>query len=221
MKGQLRMLPACPTLSAPLLSKKLGLFSPPSLTFSPPRLSQPCMPSLPWTIVQNKWEWTYGFIKMIKLFLVLIVFGHWQACLWGLVSSYMKADGDTNNWVASFEQSFLEKHGVPPSPLDTYSAALYWSIMTLTSIGYGEMTPENTTERMLCSLYMMMSGITWTYAIGSVAAIATTLDPNTVQYENTMDQCVEGRSRAPNAARLPVPHTPACLLAAAIMRPLS
>ena len=35
---------------------------------------------------------------------------------------------------------------------------------------------------------MMVSGVVWTYAIGSVAAIAATLDPNRIEYQNTMDQ---------------------------------
>ena len=35
---------------------------------------------------------------------------------------------------------------------------------------------------------MLVSGVAWTYAIGSAASIATTLDPNGVAYHNTMDQ---------------------------------
>ena len=61
------------------------------------------------------------------------------------------------------------------------------SVMTLTSIGYGAMTPVNTAERVLCSVYMFASGFMWTFAIGSVAAIATTLDPNSVIFHNNMD----------------------------------
>ena len=71
--------------------------------------------------------------------------------------------------------------------LDRYVAALYWSVMTLTSIGYGDVKPVNTAERLLCTAYMMASGLMWTYAIGSVTAIATTLDPNNILYQNTMD----------------------------------
>ena len=59
--------------------------------------------------------------------------------------------------------------------------------MTLTSIGYGDIVPQNTAERYLCSLYMLVSGVIWTYAIGSVASIATTLNPNGVLYHNMMD----------------------------------
>lgn len=138
-------------------------------------------------VVTNKWEWTFAVIKMIKLFVFLGLYAHWQACVWGLISSYMQ-DAGYPNWIAAFHVQHMDTHGGgPPTPLDTYIAALYWSVMTLTSIGYGEMTPVNTAERALCSIYMMASGIMWTWAIGSVAAIATTLDPNSVAYQNTMD----------------------------------
>ena len=60
--------------------------------------------------------------------------------------------------------------------------------MTLTGIGYGEMLPRSTAERVICTFCMMASGVVWTYAIGSVASIATTLSPNRVLYQNTMDQ---------------------------------
>ena len=142
--------------------------------------------------VMNELEWTFAVIKMIKLFTVLTAYAHWQACLWGLISSYMDAEG-VPNWVASFKDDYEADYaargimGKTPSGLDTYAAALYWSVMTLTSIGYGYATPVNTAERFLCAFYMMMSGLMWTYAIGSVTAIATTLNPNATLYQTTMD----------------------------------
>ena len=142
--------------------------------------------------VMNELEWTFAVIKMIKLFTVLTAYAHWQACLWGLISSYMEAEG-APNWVASFKENYEADYadmgilGQKPTGLDTYAAALYWSVMTLTSIGYGYATPVNTAERFLCTFYMMMSGLMWTYAIGSVTAIATTLNPNATLYQTTMD----------------------------------
>ena len=91
-------------------------------------------------------------------------------------------------WIGAFNETFVGQYGPePPSSFDVYIAALYWSVMTLTSIGYGEMTPVNGAERLLCSIYMMLSGVMWTWAIGSVAAIASTLDPNSVEHHNTLD----------------------------------
>ena len=47
---------------------------------------------------------------MIKLFIVLVVFGHWQACLWGLVSSYMD-DPNTVTWITVFSEHFRAREG--------------------------------------------------------------------------------------------------------------
>ena len=43
--------------------------------------------------VMNQWEWTYAVLNMIKLFAQLCAYAHWQACLWGLISSYYAMDG--------------------------------------------------------------------------------------------------------------------------------
>ena len=137
--------------------------------------------------VMNEWEWTFAVLKMLKLFTFLTLYAHWQACVWGLISSYMHDDGHPT-WIGAFNETFVDQYGPePPGGFDVYIAALYWSVMTLTSIGYGEMTPVNSAERLLCSIYMMLSGVMWTWAIGSVAAIASTLDPNSVEHHNTLD----------------------------------
>jgi hypothetical protein len=137
-------------------------------------------------VATGRWEWTYAVLQMIQLIVVLCFYSHWQACAWGLFSSYMEDDGYPN-WMGAFNQGHQDTFGVPAGPIDRYVAALYWSMMTVTGIGYGEMLPVNTTERALCTLWQFLSGVIWTYAIGTVAMIATTLDPNGVAFRNTMD----------------------------------
>ena len=102
-------------------------------------------------IAMNRWEWTYAVLNIIKLVAVLCLYAHWQACLWGLVSSYQCGNG-TPNWLRAFNVDFLATIGYPAGPMDRYWAALYWSVMTLTGIGYGEMLPINTVERVLCTV---------------------------------------------------------------------
>jgi hypothetical protein len=55
-------------------------------------------PGLALDVLTNWWEWTYAQMKMAKLFALLLVYAHWQACLWALVSSYMQYEGFPN-WV--------------------------------------------------------------------------------------------------------------------------
>ena len=56
----------------------------------------------------------------------------------------------------------MDMHNATAAPWEVYSAALYWSTMTVTSIGYGEMLPVNSYERGVCSLFMLISGVLWT-----------------------------------------------------------
>ena len=112
--------------------------------------------------VMNQWEWTFAVLKIVKLVVTLLIFAHWQACVWGLVSSYMADDG-VPNWITAFDAQFFDENSgtAAAGPLDRYIAALYWSVQTLTSIGYGEMLPVNTTERVICSAMMLSSSILW------------------------------------------------------------
>jgi hypothetical protein len=121
---------------------------------------------------------------MVKLVIALVLWSHWQACLWGLVSNFMD-DAGYPNWLGNFRAKFELDFQRKAQWGDTYLAAWYWSVQTLTSVGYGEMLPVNTAERALCAVYMLMSGVVWTYAIGTVASIATTLDPNGIKFHNS------------------------------------
>merc|ERR550537_269531 len=53
--------------------------------------------------------------------------------------------------------------------------SLYWAIVTLTSIGYGDITPQNEIEYWMCLLFNgCMSGI-FAYALGDLLAVISTL----------------------------------------------
>ena len=132
-------------------------------------------------------EITYAHLEVGKLFSLLLFYTHLQACLWALLSSLTDNDSDDVTWLRSFEDSFEASHGRRPSPWDAYVAALYWSAMTITSIGYGEMLPLNTGERLICSLMMLVSGMVWTFVLSTMAGVAATLNPNAVLFQTTMD----------------------------------
>lgn len=133
-------------------------------------------------------ELTYAKLQVGVLFSFLVFYTHVQACFWGILSDFTN-ENDQPTWVQSFHDDYIANNGgSPPSPWDVYVAALYWSAMTITSIGYGEMLPLNTGERVVCSFLMLVSGMVWTYILGTAAGIAATLEPNLVLFRTTMDQ---------------------------------
>ena len=132
-------------------------------------------------------ELTYAKLQIALLFFYLCFFTHLQACFWALLSSFTD-DGIHGTWLTVYVASHEETYGAPPTPYEVYLASLYFSAMTVTSIGYGEFLPVNPNERLVCCLLMAISGMVWTFILAAMAGIASTLDPNKVLFQNTMDQ---------------------------------
>ena len=132
-------------------------------------------------------EFTFAALKVLELFMWLFLFTHLQACFWGLLSG-LSDNGSRPTWIRAYESGHKDAWGEPPQPWEVYVSAVYWSAMTVTSIGYGEMLPENSAERIVCTFFMLISGMVWTYVLSTAAGIAATLNPNTVLYHTTMDQ---------------------------------
>ena len=144
----------------------------------------------------SKLEFTYAVLKVWTLFIGVGFFAHLQACVFALISMIYNprspiCDPDGTNcvpltWVENFIKNQKDM-GVTVAPFDIYIASFYWSIMTLTSIGYGDIVPVNSVERGISIFLQIASAGGWAYVIGTAAGIASTLDPNSILYHTTMD----------------------------------
>lgn len=54
---------------------------------------------------------------------------------------------------------------------DSYVDALYWSITTFISVGYGDITPRRTLEKLLVSIFMFTNILSFTYLMGYLTSI--------------------------------------------------
>ena len=66
--------------------------------------------------------------------------------------------------------------------------AFYWSITTLTTIGYGDIVPQSQEEYVLVLIGMLFGATTWAYVIGSITLIVSTLDVEAVRQGQLLDQ---------------------------------
>ena len=76
-----------------------------------------------------------------------------------------------------------------PAPSEAYAAAVYWALVTITSVGYGDITPKNPTEAWWCTVLLLIGSCLWAYIIGNVCGIVSTLDVETSRHQQTI--CVK------------------------------
>jgi len=133
----------------------------------------------------------YG-IAVVKLFLTLLIFAHLNACGWYFIANkdYTCPSCEFPNkvWVDPYNVTRTKSNG---SDYDKYIAALYWAVQTMTTVGYGDMTPDETAGRTL-SLVTMFGGATvFGYIIGNMANLLATRNAGTKKFHSNMDQLEE------------------------------
>eukprot|EP00397_Hematodinium_sp_SG-2012_P014144 GEMP01014374.1.p1 GENE.GEMP01014374.1~~GEMP01014374.1.p1 ORF type:complete len:495 (+),score=49.57 GEMP01014374.1:725-2209(+) len=150
---------------------------------------------------------THANLSLGKFLVAIIVCGHWFGCLWAMVGMSMQGPSYTNpylelvelpsnghiNWIQVFCQCptcevdcntcktcLVDHFGI-------YSAALHFSVMTLTSIGYGDIVPTYKEERVVGCLLMLFSGVLWAYIIGSACGVIANMDKHEQTFKQTID----------------------------------
>jgi voltage-gated potassium channel len=91
----------------------------------------------------------------------------------------------TVHWLAT---GWASLRGVPHDVevTTTYVQSLYWCVTTLTTVGYGDITPVTNVE-MLYAIVVEIFGIaTYGYIIGNIANILVNLDPAKARFRDNM-----------------------------------
>jgi hypothetical protein len=127
----------------------------------------------------------FGWIRLIKFVIGLLVIAHWNACVWFMIGSISLA-GETS-WITAHNLDWVDRYTLG----DRYVASLYWSMMTLTTIGYGDIAAENTNERIYNTLAMMICSLIFAYVVGTMCSLVQGLDVTNLEFQAMMDDINE------------------------------
>jgi CRP-like cAMP-binding protein len=129
----------------------------------------------------QRWETVidlrYSLLSLAGFILGILLLAHWGACLWGMIP---QLEASEDNWMVAY--------GVDEATSSSkYLAALYWSFMTVTTIGYGDVQPKTDVERIIALIFMMLGASFYAYIVGSVCSVLNSLDQATNDFHMTMD----------------------------------
>ena len=91
-------------------------------------------------------------------------------------------------------------------PGSAYVAAAYWAVMTITSIGYGDIaaTPGNVSEQVVATILMLCGAIGWGLVLGTIVGNLSNLDPERDMFTQIMSELnkMMRREDLPNEMRI-------------------
>lgn len=131
---------------------------------------------------------------------MLTVVAHWISCIWSLIAlieagTFGDALADEPNWISQWmDQSYVDG-GINPigweNDIERYGLSLFWSIQSITSIGYGNISPVTVAEYYFANFLMLLSGIFWAYIIGKIIGIAQYISADRMAYKRKMEEMNE------------------------------
>jgi hyperpolarization activated cyclic nucleotide-gated potassium channel 2 len=117
---------------------------------------------------------------LLRFVLVVLLIAHILACAW----IYIGQIGGSRGWISRSPFGSIEHY----NELELYITAMYWVLVTMFSIGYGDFTPITELERSFTIGLQFVGGLTFGSILAEATRIVNTSNPHARVRNARMDQ---------------------------------
>uniref|UniRef100_A0A8C4E6L1 Potassium channel, voltage gated eag related subfamily H, member 7 n=1 Tax=Dicentrarchus labrax TaxID=13489 RepID=A0A8C4E6L1_DICLA len=134
----------------------------------------------------------YGAAVLMLLMCIFALIAHWLACIWYAIGNVEKPYLEHKiGWLDNLGVSIGKKYNYSdpssgPSIKDKYVTALYFTFSSLTSVGFGNVSPNTNSEKIFSICVMLIGSLMYASIFGNVSAIIQRLYSGTARYHLQM-----------------------------------
>ncbi|XP_029292918.1 potassium voltage-gated channel subfamily H member 6a [Cottoperca gobio] len=138
----------------------------------------------------------YGAAVLFLLMCTFALIAHWLACIWYAIgnverTSSARIGGLKIGWLDNLAEQIGKQYNDSdpasgPSIKDKYVTALYFTFSSLTSVGFGNVSPNTNPEKIFSICVMLIGSLMYASIFGNVSAIIQRLYSGTARYHTQM-----------------------------------
>ncbi|XP_060758082.1 potassium voltage-gated channel subfamily H member 6a isoform X2 [Neoarius graeffei] len=138
----------------------------------------------------------YGAAVLFLLMCTFALIAHWLACIWYAIGNVERTGSSLGStlrigWLDNLADQIGKRYNVSdplsgPSIKDKYVTALYFTFSSLTSVGFGNVSPNTNPEKIFSICVMLIGSLMYASIFGNVSAIIQRLYSGTARYHTQM-----------------------------------
>ncbi|CAL8304330.1 unnamed protein product [Merluccius merluccius] len=138
----------------------------------------------------------YGAAVLFLLMCTFALIAHWLACIWYAIGNVERTGparigGMKIGWLDNLAEQIGKQYNDSdlasgPSIKDKYVTALYFTFSSLTSVGFGNVSPNTNPEKIFSICVMLIGSLMYASIFGNVSAIIQRLYSGTARYHTQM-----------------------------------
>ncbi|KAH9543310.1 hypothetical protein CY35_13G058000 [Sphagnum magellanicum] len=136
--------------------------------------------------IEKDVHFSYFWTRCVKLFLVTLFVCHCAACCYYLLAARKPLSEESDTWLGQQLPDFRDE-----SLWICYVTSIYWTITTLTTVGYGDLHPVNKGEMIYDICFMLFNLALTAYIIGNMTNLITHITSRTQKYRDSVQAVMD------------------------------
>ena len=120
-----------------------------------------------------------GMERLFFFVIIFVILCHIVTCVWiisGQFSQGIKDDGSIDYADTWMNNEYILNIILNEDNFELYATSFYYTVSTITTVGYGDISGQNTLERLICIIIMIIGVISFSFATGSLSSILQNYD---------------------------------------------